>query len=235
MPRSQMAFKESEAAKILAQCHRRCCVCHKFCGVNIEIHHIQHRSKGGSDEIVNAIPLCFECHAEVNHYNPTHPKGRKFSETELTEHKKQWLEICKKKPEALVSAPRAQDIGPLEGMLLELKFNKDVVDLEQSPTAGFGRKFGCRLRDAQYDRAVTEGAILLLPDSLKGAVNRAYIEVGKVNTFVELYTSTRPDGNAHAEATSKLVTTIREASAYITEAFERLQSFLKPDEGEGEK
>jgi len=62
---------------------RCCCICHKFCGVRIETHHIRPVSKGGDDSFENCIPLCFDCHAEVEHYNDQHPRGRKFSESEL--------------------------------------------------------------------------------------------------------------------------------------------------------
>jgi hypothetical protein len=47
-------------------------------------------SKGGLDVLDNAIPLCFDCHAEVEHYNPQHPKGRKFTESELKGHRDAW-------------------------------------------------------------------------------------------------------------------------------------------------
>jgi len=62
---------------------RCCCICHKFCGVRIETHHIRPTSKGGEDCFGNCIPLCFDYHAGVEHYNDQHPRGRKFSESEL--------------------------------------------------------------------------------------------------------------------------------------------------------
>lgn len=93
-----MAFDESQVAQLLAKCHRRCCVCHKFCGVKMEVHHIQWLSKGGPDDVNNAIPLCFECHAEVNHYNPQHPKGRKFTQEELLTHKTNGLKYARNIP-----------------------------------------------------------------------------------------------------------------------------------------
>jgi hypothetical protein len=71
-------FDQNEVEALLAQCHRRCCVCHRFCGVKIEVDHITGADADESGDISNAIALCFECHAEVHHYNPSHPKGRKF-------------------------------------------------------------------------------------------------------------------------------------------------------------
>ena len=43
--------------------------CHRYCGFKMELHHIESRSKSQNDSIENAIPLCFECHAEVQLYN----------------------------------------------------------------------------------------------------------------------------------------------------------------------
>jgi 5-methylcytosine-specific restriction endonuclease McrA len=60
-----MGFPQTEADELLAQCHRRCCICHRFCGIKMELDHIIPREQNGSDTIDNAIPLCFECHAEV--------------------------------------------------------------------------------------------------------------------------------------------------------------------------
>lgn len=60
----------------------------------MEIHHIVPRSQGGEDKEENAIPLCFDCHAEVVAYNTKHPKGRPFLASELKKHKKQWLNAC---------------------------------------------------------------------------------------------------------------------------------------------
>ena len=66
---------------------RCCCICHKFCGVRIETHHIRPVSKGGDDSFENCIPLFFDCHAEVENYNDHHPRGSKFSESELRKHR----------------------------------------------------------------------------------------------------------------------------------------------------
>ena len=60
-----MPFSEDIKIKALVSCGRKCCVCHKFCGNNMEIHHIKAKADGGEDSFENAIPLCFDCHAEV--------------------------------------------------------------------------------------------------------------------------------------------------------------------------
>jgi len=71
-------------------CGRRCCLCHKFAGVGMECHHIIQEAEGGANTFENCIPLCFDCHAEVGHYNAKHPKGVKFSEGELRGHRDRW-------------------------------------------------------------------------------------------------------------------------------------------------
>jgi len=59
--------------------------------VKIETDHIIPEADGGGDEIENAIPVCFECHAEIHSYNGRHPRGRKFLPDELRAHKALWL------------------------------------------------------------------------------------------------------------------------------------------------
>lgn len=226
-----MSFNDKDVADLLAKCHRRCCVCHKFCGVKMEVHHVEYKSKGGPDDIENGIPLCFECHAEVNHYNDAHPKGRKFTPEELLEHKKQWLVICEKNPGMFVTAPLNRDAGPLEGMLLELEFNLDTVGLVTGPESWQG-KIGCPLLREQYHRAVAEGTLYLLPEDLRKTLNRAYSEVGKVNSFITMYTSQEPEGNAFAEATNRLLDALRKSDEPIKEALSELKKFLSVKGGE---
>lgn len=90
-----MAFSEEIKIKAMIACGRCCCVCHKFCGNNMEVHHIKARAEGGQDIYENAIPLCFDCHAEVRQYDPKHPKGIKFTEKELIMHRDEWYRKVK--------------------------------------------------------------------------------------------------------------------------------------------
>jgi hypothetical protein len=60
--------------------------------VNIEVHHLVPESEGGSDDIDNAIPLCFECHSEVGRYNSRHPRGTKYKIAELKARRDQVYE-----------------------------------------------------------------------------------------------------------------------------------------------
>ena len=44
-----MPFNRDEACKLLAACHRRCCICHRFSGIKMELDHIIPSAEGGSD------------------------------------------------------------------------------------------------------------------------------------------------------------------------------------------
>jgi hypothetical protein len=85
-----MAFASEIAEGALVACGRFCCLCHKFCGNNIETHHIKQTADDSYD---NCIPLCFDCHAEVGSYNSEHPKGRKFTASELKGHRDRWYRL----------------------------------------------------------------------------------------------------------------------------------------------
>jgi hypothetical protein len=87
-----MTFPPRIANKALLDCGRCCSICHKFCGFKIELHHIIQKSEGGKNSYENCIPLCLDCHAEVKAYNPKHPKGRKYTDAELREHRNRWYE-----------------------------------------------------------------------------------------------------------------------------------------------
>jgi len=69
-----MSFSKDVVELALVAAGRCRCICHKFCGVRIETHHIRPVSKGGDNSFENCIPLCFDCHAEVEHYNDQYPR-----------------------------------------------------------------------------------------------------------------------------------------------------------------
>lgn len=83
------------AREALVQSGRCCCICHRFCGTKIELHHIIPIEQGGDDSIENCIPVCFDCHADIGHYNDKHPRGRKYSPAELRAHRDQSLAVAK--------------------------------------------------------------------------------------------------------------------------------------------
>jgi HNH endonuclease len=176
-----MGFDKKDVAELLVKCHRRCCVCHRFCGSKMEIDHITQKAEGGSDDIENGIAVCFDCHAEIHHYNNNHPKGRKFTAEEIKGHKHQWLEICKNKPE-IFSQPLSADVGCIGGLIDELEFNLHSV------TNIYG-SFFCPLRDKQFKRAIKAGIISILDDTVRNSLLKAYDQIGKVNNAIQVFSA----------------------------------------------
>lgn len=85
-------FPPDLRVKLLLWCDRRCCLCKKACDVFIEVHHIIPESEDGDDGEDNALPLCFECHGRVSHYDVKHPIGTKFRADELKKRREQVFE-----------------------------------------------------------------------------------------------------------------------------------------------
>jgi hypothetical protein len=102
-----MPFPREIADEVLVRCARRCCICRKFGGTKMQLHHIDQESDGGDDILDNCIPLCLDCHAEVGSYNPQHPIGRKFSSEELKRHRDLWFDFVERHPERLKNSPEA--------------------------------------------------------------------------------------------------------------------------------
>lgn len=90
-----MPFSPDIKERALVSAARYCCVCHRYRGVKVEVHHIIPQDKGGNDTLENAIPLCFDCHTDAGHYNPRHPKGTRFSPRELQRHRDAWYDIVR--------------------------------------------------------------------------------------------------------------------------------------------
>ncbi|MCI0702576.1 MAG: HNH endonuclease [Planctomycetia bacterium] len=177
-------------AVLLAACHRRCCICHRFCGVKIETDHIQPAADEGDDNIANAIPVCFDCHAEIHTYNDKHPRGRKFTPEELVKHKEQWLKMCAEQP--IVALLRSDDsdgeVGPLQALVDEIEFN---IAVAQSTASG---DVGCPFRDDQFSRAIRTGSLALLAQDLKTALIDAHVAVGRANTVAVAAATKRAGG-----------------------------------------
>lgn len=204
-------FKQEHANKLLVECHRRCCICHRFCGVKMEIDHITQSADGGPDDIENGIAVCFECHAEIHSYNDKHPRGRKYRAEELLRHKQQWLEICRLQPQ-LFDARSSASVGPLQALIDELEFNMVVAQHASTDLQG------CLFMDRQFKKAIQEGAIAVLQDDLKHSLNGAYRFIGRANqhiTSVMHHPINTPPWDA---AVSRARTSIRETEAPIKTA-----------------
>jgi len=126
-----MGFSQIVVEQALVACGRHCCLCHKFCGTKIELHHIEQRADCGDDSFDNCIPLCFDCHADVNNYNDRHPKGRKYSSTELKQHRDDWYHKVQNNIDSTASSEhlkldqelfiKIRTMLPGDGVILEVR------------------------------------------------------------------------------------------------------------------
>lgn len=84
------SFPAEVKTKALVACKRFCCLCERPSGIKMHCHHINPASRGGPDTFENCIPLCLNCHAEVEAYNDKHPMGNKFRPEELKQRRDTW-------------------------------------------------------------------------------------------------------------------------------------------------
>lgn len=89
-----MGFSKTVVDRAMSSCERCCCICHKFCGTKMELHHIKPKCEGGKDTFENCIPLCFDCHSDMGSLDVRHPKGRHYSQNELRLHRDRWYQKC---------------------------------------------------------------------------------------------------------------------------------------------
>lgn len=85
-----MPFSQKVQEDALVACGRYCCICHRFAGTHIQIHHIVQESIGGSNDFDNAIALCLDCHADMGKTDPGHPTRKAYSLSELKRHRDRW-------------------------------------------------------------------------------------------------------------------------------------------------
>jgi hypothetical protein len=220
-----VAFPEAEVRALLAACHRRCCICHRFCGFKMELDHMIPRYEGGPDTIDNAIPVCFECHAEIHAYNDQHPRGRKCRPEELRLHKQQWLDMCKQGGVFLASIPPRTDVGPIQALIDELEFNQ--------ATAACAAEVPHLLTSAhfaltQFDRCISEAVLSLLELDLKERLINAYAAMRRANNQIDAIAPAR-SGEAQALAVNRTRDRLNETSPLIQEALARLRQVLAPE------
>lgn len=122
-----MGFPEKVQAEALAACERRCCICHKFCGTKMALHHITQKAYGGDDSFENCIPLCLDCHEDMGKADPNHSTGKHYTERELRLHRDNWYESVKNAREGIKEITK-EDIDKL--------FANEVIILNGGNAAG---------------------------------------------------------------------------------------------------
>lgn len=217
-------FPQNDVDDLLKQCHRRCCICHRFCGTKMETDHIVPTAEGGPNTIDNAIPVCFECHAEIHSYNDKHPRGRKFHPNELRGHKEQWLDICKNSPAIFTNVARNADVGPLQALIDELEFNTVVAKYATRDEQG------CLFLDEQFRRATREGAIAILHEELKQRILEAYVAMGRANQRMSAVLNHLNGSHPWAESADVAMRAIDNAGPKVQAARDALLLFLSSEE-----
>lgn len=91
MKKNRIPVPEEDRAKMLLWCARHCCFCGKACTTNIVVHHIDGDSS--NNDLDNLIPVCFDCHGELERYNPKHPVGTKYRHLEITTRREQIYDL----------------------------------------------------------------------------------------------------------------------------------------------
>jgi len=183
-----MSFSQKVADKALVACGRHCALCHKYCGLKMELHHIKHQSEGGEDTFENCIPLCLDCHADMRSYDHQHPKGRKFSNAELIAHRDNWYAKISAAGGVLASPQHVEldkavfrRIGrllPFQGIISQLK-NRYIGMPYVGSQFDSLEKFQLEFSDPTFEflDADLEGALASLRSSLSDYMNYALSHV----------------------------------------------------------
>lgn len=88
-----MPFDPQTAEDLMVKAARCCCLCRQFKGQKLEVHHIVPEANGGPSTLDNGLPVCFDCHADVESYNHKHPRGRKYRPEELKRLRDEWFTL----------------------------------------------------------------------------------------------------------------------------------------------
>lgn len=122
----------------MVACGRCCCICHRFCGIKIESHHIVQEADGGANTIDNCMPLCFDCHADMLSYDDRHPKGTKYRPDELRQHRDRWFsKVSKAEPANYTDDHRDLDKGLFRRLFRLLPWNGSIGFISENNFAGF--------------------------------------------------------------------------------------------------
>jgi hypothetical protein len=193
--------------------------------VKIETDHIKQKANDGTDDIENAIPVCFDCHAEIHSYNDQHPRGRKYTTKELRQHKKQWLEVCDTMSAQVLNEHRTSDVevGPVQALIDEIEFN--IV----AARAGAEQQSGCPLRDEQFTRAIHSGSLSLLLPKLKISIIDAYVAAGHASVMGQAASAKRAGGVSNSlsgSGSTDPVEAFKKCGLLLEKAHEMLLQFL---------
>ena len=112
-------------------------------------------------------------------------------------------------------------------MIDELEFNAAVAKYANHEVQG------CLFFDEQFRRAIGEGAIALVQDSLKSLIVEAYVAIGRANQHILAVMPHPRTENPWAEAVQRAQGSITLAAPKIIAARNALLAFLGTEKGAG--
>ncbi|HDH17163.1 MAG TPA: HNH endonuclease [Gammaproteobacteria bacterium] len=228
-----MPFSPKTKEDALVACGRHCCICHKFCGIKIEVHHVIPEVDDGDNSFDNAIPLCFDCHADMKSYDHKHPKGSKYSVKELKQHRDNWY----RKVDGNIGIANRQEIVETDKRVFQdlvriLPWDGSIDFIRRRNFAGFSFKLDKldELYDFQY--ACDNPAFEFVDPDLEGLRSQLLEYILKFNGVVaiETFPTHSPGFNAvpeeweteQHERFHKVVTLIHETAQNVCETYDAL-------------
>ena len=183
-----MGFGALVIENALVACGRHCCLCHKFCGIKMEIHHIKPQAEGGPDTFENAIPLCFDCHGDMRTYDSKHPKGIKYTEKELIRHRDAWY-LAVQNNSLIINQHAVETDKTIYNTLLQvLPWNGSLSFISQNNFAGFSFQLD-RLNDLNnFEYLCTNPAFHFLDADLEGLRSTLLSSIGKFQAAISINT-----------------------------------------------
>jgi hypothetical protein len=226
-----MPFSETVKTKAFVACKRSCCICHKFSGLKMELHHIEHESEGGDDTFENAIPLCFDCHADMRSYDSKHPKGNKYTRKELKQHRDNWYGRVEGTPVAQYDANatnldegllrKIQEILPWDGAILVARRHLFSTPFERESLEAF-YKYKENLSDPSFEFIDTdlESFRASLSSSIINFMNAVEINTYVVDGNEKLSSVPREWKSQQREAYVKAISDLQEAGTQVGAAYD---------------
>lgn len=145
-----MSFPQRVVDQLLFRSARCCCLCHRYVGRHIEIHHIVPQAQGGADDFDNGMPLCYECHGKVDAYNREHPKGRKYQPTELKRHRDDWFAMVSER-RVMVVEGHVTPVPTISGPTgVEVLQRQECADYLRTAMGLYIRRMQTRLDEASF-------------------------------------------------------------------------------------
>ena len=107
----KVEFSSKDKVRCLLWCARHCCLCGEFRAIGIVLAHIdpKRQPKSGTGDIDNAIPVCPNCHAELDAYSEGH--GAKYKPEETKARRNQIYEEHTRRLVPPIRFKLTQDFG----------------------------------------------------------------------------------------------------------------------------